>query len=68
MKTKTHNQEFYRDGQRQLFAVAGINFFDHNENSERQQADYQLGHFSLRQQAANVHQSLKGKTQRGRRE
>lgn len=57
-KRRTYHYEFYRDGQRQLLPVAGIDFFDHNENRERHQADHQLRHFSLRQQSANVHQKL----------
>lgn len=57
-KQETYHYDFYRDGHRQLLSVAGIDFFDHNKNKERNQADQQLWHFSLRQQPTNIHQSL----------
>ena len=60
-KGRTHNYEFYRDGHRQLLSVAGVEFFDYNENTERHQADHQLRHLSLRQLSADIHQSLWGK-------
>lgn len=56
----TYHYEFYWDGQRQLFSVAGIDFFNHDENSECQNTDNKLWYFSLRQQPTNIHQTLCG--------
>lgn len=45
---RTDHYKFYWDGQRQLLSVAGIELFDHDENSEGQDADHDLWCFSLR--------------------
>lgn len=45
---RTYHYKFYWDGQRQLLSVAGIELFDHDENSEGQDADHDLWCFSLR--------------------
>lgn len=59
-KPRTHHYEFYGDGQRQLFSVAGIDFFNHDEKSKCQNTDNKLWYFSLRQQPTNIHQTLSG--------
>lgn len=45
---RTYHYKFYWDGQRQLLSVAGVELFDHDENSEGQDADHDLWCFSLR--------------------
>ena len=47
-KLWTYHHEFYGDGHWQLFPVAGVEFFDHNEDGQNYQTDHKGPDVGLR--------------------